>query len=188
MLQTERVALRARHDEDIPVLQAELYNDIATRSRADTRPWLPIPPGAPSPYAVADAPADVAFFSVVDTASGELAGEALLWGVDTHNRTAHLGLALRPAFRGRGLAGEALTVLCRYGFTVRGLNRLQVDTLADNLAMVAAARRAGFALEGTLRRSAWVCGAFEDEVVLGLLAEEWRAHRPADVWAGGQPQ
>ncbi|MFF2041066.1 GNAT family N-acetyltransferase [Kitasatospora sp. NPDC058170] len=180
MLHTERVALRARHDGDIPVLQAELYDDIATRSRADTRPWLPIPPGAPSPYAVADAPADVAFFSVVDTASGELAGEALLWGIDTHNRCAHLGLALRPAFRGRGLAREALTVLCRYGFTVRGLNRLQVDTMADNLPMVAAAKGSGFTPEGTLRRSAWVCGAFQDEAVLGLLAEEWYTNRPEE--------
>ena len=29
--------------------------------------------------------------------------------------------------------------------------------------------------EGTLRRSAWVDGAFADEVVLGLLATEWAA-------------
>lgn len=173
MLHTERVALRARHDDDVPVLHAELYEDVATRSRADTRPWLPLPPTpARSPYGVTEAP-DAAFFSVVDRACGELAGEALLWGIDTHNRTAHLGLALRPAFRGRGLAREVVTVLCRYGFELRGLHRLQVDTLADNHPMVAAAKSAGFTLEGTLRRSAWTCGAFADEVVLGLLAEEW---------------
>ncbi len=39
--------------------------------------------------------------------------------------------------------------------------------------MVAAATRAGFVLEGTLRRSAWVTGEFLDEVLLGLLAEDW---------------
>ncbi|WP_411757575.1 GNAT family N-acetyltransferase [Streptomyces venezuelae] len=112
-------------------------------------------------------------FSVVELATGELAGEALLWGIDTHNRGAHLGISLRPGCRGRGLGREVVQLLCHYGFTVRGLRRLQVDTLADNAAMIAAATSAGFTLEGTLRRSAWVYGAFADEVLLGLLHEEW---------------
>jgi RimJ/RimL family protein N-acetyltransferase len=112
---------------------------------------------------------------VVELGSGELAGGALLWGIDTHNRLAHLGISLRPAFRGRGLAVDVVRVLCAYGFAVRGMRRLQVETLADNAPMIAAARRAGFVVEGTLRRSAWVYGGFADEVVLGLLAEEWTA-------------
>ncbi|MGW4893781.1 GNAT family N-acetyltransferase [Kitasatospora sp. NPDC004240] len=177
MLHTERVTLRGRHDGDIPVLHAELYEDVATRVRADTRPWLPLPPDpARSPYATTDAP-DAAFFSVVERATGELAGEALLWGIDTHNRVGHLGIALRPAFRGRGLARETITALCGYGFEVRGLNRLQIETLADNHPMIAAAKATGFTHEGTLRRSAWTYGAFADEVLLGLLAEEWHGQR-----------
>lgn len=64
-------------------------------------------------------------------------------------------------------------VLREYGFAVRGLQRLQVETLVDNTAMIATVRRSGFTVEGTLRRSAWVYGAFADVVVLGLLVEEW---------------
>ncbi|GAA1406564.1 hypothetical protein GCM10009639_54490 [Kitasatospora putterlickiae] len=174
MLQTSRIALRARHDGDVPVLHTELYDDVVTRSRADGRPWRPITPGSPeSPYEVHPGDDTAACFSVVDLASGELAGEALLWGVDGHQRRAHLGLALRPGFRGRGLAGEIVRLLCHYGFTVRGLHRLQVETLADNLPMIKAATGAGFVLEGTLRRATWAYGTFADEVVLGLLASEW---------------
>ncbi|WP_419248502.1 GNAT family N-acetyltransferase [Streptomyces virginiae] len=73
---------------------------------------------------------------------------------------------------GRGAAVSGV-LLCRYGFTVRGLGRLQLETLADNAAMIGAARAAGFVQEGLLRRSAWVYGSFQDEVVMGLLAEEW---------------
>ncbi|MGW6915989.1 GNAT family N-acetyltransferase [Kitasatospora sp. NPDC054939] len=175
MLHTERVTLRARHEDDVPILHAGLYEDVATRSRADTRPWQPLPV-ARSPYADTDA-ADAAFFSVLDRATGELAGEALLWGIDPHNRSAHLGLALLPAFRGRGLAVEVVTALCRYGFEVRGLHRLGLETLADNHPMLAAAEAAGFTREGVLRRNAWVCGSFVDEVVLGLLVEEWQERR-----------
>ena len=65
-------------------------------------------------------------------------------------------------------------MLCHYRFVVRSLHRLQVDTLADNAAMISAAERCGFVLEGTLRRSAWVAGEFIDEVILGLLAADWR--------------
>lgn len=174
MIRGEKVGLRTRRDSDIPVFQAELYDDVATRSRSGSLPWRPVPPESPESPAAAAAPSDhKAYFSVVELESQELAGEALMWGIDTHNRNAHLGLSVLPAFRGRGLGADVVRVLCEYGFVVRGLRRLQVETVADNTAMIAAATRSGFSLEGTLRRSAWVCGAFVDVVVLGLLAEEW---------------
>lgn len=180
MLRGSKVGLRARHDADIPILQAELYDDVATRSRADSRPWRPIPPGsAASPYVVADPTNDAAAcFSVVELSSDELAGEALLWSIDLHNRTAHIGISLRPAFHGKGFGTDVVRVLCHYGFAVRGLNRLQIETLADNAAMIRVAAKTGFTREGTLRGSAWADGGFADEIVLGLLAAEWRRIRP----------
>lgn len=38
MLRGEEVGLRARHDEDIPVLPAELYDDAVTGSRVEGSP------------------------------------------------------------------------------------------------------------------------------------------------------
>lgn len=93
-------------------------------------------------------------------------------GSDLHNRTAHLGMSLRPAFRGRGLGTGTVRVLCHYGFAVRGLQRLQVETLAANAAMRRATTRVGFVIECTLRGSAWAYGDFAGEVILGLLATE----------------
>lgn len=174
MINGETIGLRARHEDDVPILHSELYDDVPTRSRADSRPWRPVPAGSGhSPFTVTGPSDEAACFSVVERASQDLAGEALLWSIDTHNRTAHIGIALRPAFRGRGLSVDVLHTLCTYGFTVRGLRRLQIETLTDNAPMLAAASRVGFTREGTLRRSAWVYGAFADEAVLGLLAEEW---------------
>ncbi|WP_405657832.1 GNAT family N-acetyltransferase [Streptomyces sp. NBC_00079] len=175
MIRGDKAGLRARHEDDVPVLHRELYDDVATRSRADSRAWRPIAVGsAESPYAVTASSDTVAFFSVVDLETQDLAGEALLWNIDTHNRNAHLGISLLPAFRGRGFGGDVVRLLCHYGFVVRGLHRLQVDTLADNAPMIAAATGAGFTVEGILRSSAWAHGTFADEVILGLLADEWR--------------
>ena len=114
-------------------------------------------------------------FSVVAAEGGELLGTANIWGIDTHNRFAHLGMGLRPAARGKGYGTDVVAVLCHYGFVVRSLHRLQIETLADNAPMLRAAESNGFVREGVLRSSAWVMGEFLDEVLLGLLAEDWKA-------------
>ena len=183
MLRGEIVGLRAQQDSDIEVFETELLNDAETRMRSDSRPWRPVAPGSPdSPYREqaprGDQSATVPF-SAVELATGELVGNALLWGIDLHNRNAHLGISLRPAFRGKHLGTDIVRVLCRYGFAIRGLHRLQVDTLADNDAMIGAATRAGFVLEGTLRQEAWVNGSFADGVILGQLASEWPPAGPS---------
>jgi RimJ/RimL family protein N-acetyltransferase len=179
MLQGDLVVLRARLAADVPVLHADLYEDVATKSQAGSRPWIPLGEGSPSPYAATGEPRDTAAFSVVEKATDELAGEALLWGVDLHNRMAHIGISLRPGSRGRGLSTDAVRVLCDYGFSVRGLHRLQIETLAGNEAMIRAATRVGFVREGEFRESAWVLGGFVNEVVLGLLASQWESSGPA---------
>lgn len=174
MMRGEKTGLRARRAADVPVLHTGLHDDVASRSREDSQPWRPISAdSAHSPFALAEPSAEAAHFSVVDLGSDSLAGAALLWGIDAHNRTAHLGISLLPDFRGRGLGTDVVRVLCEYGFAVRGMQRLQVETLADNTGMITAATRSGFTSEGTLRRAAWVYGAFADMVVLGLLAHEW---------------
>ena len=175
MITSGRVGLRARIASDVEVLHAELHEDVATRVRAASKPWRPTGP-ADSPYAVTSPSAEVALFSVIGLASGDLAGEAVLTSIDSHNRNAHLGTTLRPSFRGRHLSTDVVRALCVYGFDVLGLHRLQVETLADNAAMLAAAKHAGFVQEGIARQAAWVYGQYSDEVILGLLADNYRAH------------
>lgn len=173
-LRGQHVALRPRHPDDIAILHSELYDDISTRAQADSRPWRPIPPGSSlSPYAVPDSE-DAACFSIATVEDGELVGEALLWGIDLHNRNAHVGIALRPAFRRRGWSTEVLDLLCRYGFAVRGLHRLQLETVAENTPMIRSAAQAGFTQEGVLRQRSWVLGRFADSVVMAILKEDWR--------------
>jgi RimJ/RimL family protein N-acetyltransferase len=173
VLRGQRVGLRAREEQDVAVLHAELYGDVATAMRADSRPWRPMAPRN-SPYAVSEQSDTSAQFSVVELSSDELLGDAVLWGLDLHNRFGHLGLGLRPIARGRGFAADVVRVLCYYGFVVRGLHRLQLETLADNRPMIATALRCGFVTEGTSREIAWVDGAFVDEVIMSLLVDEWR--------------
>ena len=173
MLRGRKVGLRARVESDVAVLQRELYEDVLNYSRAAVRPWRPVSPGrAGEFYAVADHDEGNAVFSVVTLDGDELAGECGLWGIDLHNRTASVGLALLPGARGRGLAVDIVQVLCDYGFKIRGLHRIQIETLADNAAMRATAVRTGFTEEGVRRQACWVDGAYLDDVTYGRLATD----------------
>ena len=175
MLRGSKVGLRARHEDDIPILRAELYDDVVNSSRAESGPWRPVSPGSNDPRLVVDDKQQGSVpFSVVELAGGTLIGTATLWGIDTHNRLAHIGLGLLPSARGNGYGTDVVALLCHYGFTVRGLQRLQIETLADNTAMLRSAEHNGFVREGVLRSAAWVLGEFLDEVILGLLAQDWK--------------
>ncbi|MCB5163886.1 GNAT family N-acetyltransferase [Streptomyces bambusae] len=175
MLKGVKVGLRARHESDIDVLRTELFDDVVNASRAEGAPWRPVVPGSQDPRLVVDHTNEkVVHFSVVELEGNSLVGAATLWGIDTHNRTAHIGLGLFPSSRGKGYGTDVVAVLCHYGFVVRSLQRLQIETLADNTAMLRSAERNGFVREGVLRSSAWVMGEFLDQVLLGLLLEEWK--------------
>jgi RimJ/RimL family protein N-acetyltransferase len=180
MLSGELTGLRARTSDDADILHRELYEDVEDWIRASNRPWVPIAPGPGSPYAAPEPEEerrgpipDAAEFSIVELFSGELAGQVGLWGIDEHNRMAHVGVELRPSFRGRGLGADAVRVVCRYGFALRGLHRLQLETLFDNRAMIAVAEKVGFTREGTTRGSSWMNGRFLDDVIFGMLADEF---------------
>ena len=179
MLRGELAGLRARMAADTEILHTELYENVDEWARASVQPWTPVPLGDASPYAVRGADrkevlaGGTAGFSVVELASGELAGASSLWGIDTHHRCAHIGIGLRPAFRGRGLGADVVRVLSRYAFITLGLRRVQLETLSDNRAMIAVAEKTGFTREGTLRSALWVNGRFADDVVFGLLETEF---------------
>lgn len=187
MLVGERVVLRARHESDVAILHEELYDDVPTRIRADTRGWTPVRL-ADSPYAMHGSSADAAEFSIVERSTDELAGEAILWEIDPHNRSAHAGLALRPRCRGRGLGTDTLRQLVDYAVRIRGLHRVQLEVVADNDAMLAVARRVGFVQDGVLRESVWVDGGFADQVVLSALAGGIRPYAEPAVSSRRSPR
>jgi RimJ/RimL family protein N-acetyltransferase len=180
VLHGRRIVLRARSAEDVEILLTELEDDVLGYSRTMGQAWRPHPHGINPPFAPREPKQENAVFTVALQDGGEVLGSCLLWSIDVHNRSAHVGLWLRPAARGQGYGTEVVQVFCHYAFSVLGLHRLQMETLIGNAAMLGAAKACGFTSEGTLRGASWVDGGFADEVVLGLLVEEW-ADRPGVV-------
>lgn len=175
------IILRERLRGDLPSLWTTA-SDVDTWLLTQDGPYLPVPlerwvrafedelPEKPGTGSVG--------FTVADRDGGGPVGSTLLWGVDSFHRNAHVGITLAPEARGHGRGTDVLRAMCRYAFDVRGLHRIEIETLADNAAMRGAARRAGFVEEGARREHAWVDGRFHDTVVAGVLAPDWRTTRP----------
>ena len=184
MLCGARVCLRAPRRADLELLHGPLREDPDAFMLSDSDPYAPEslevaqarfdrrlaeePDGRFAGFTV-EAAADLG-----DTiAAGQVLGDASLWGIDPHTRSAHIGVRLLPQARRQRIGREAAGLLADYAFRIRGLHRLQCDTHADNTPMVRAAERIGFRHEGTLRDAGWRSGRYVDVVVLGLLATEW---------------
>ncbi len=184
MLHGRVVTLRERLRSDLVVVH-RLRSDVLTSSLAEVEPWRPVPLArleAEFDSALTEPPSPSSVgFMVQERADepGEPLGTCSLWGIDLHNGTGHLGIQMLPSARGRGLATDAVRVLCHYAFVVRGLHRLGLETLASNAAMCAVAARTGFVEEGRIRENAYVLGERVDEITYGLLRSEWRPDEPA---------
>jgi RimJ/RimL family protein N-acetyltransferase len=181
MLTGRVVGLREQRRGDVEAL-FELDGDAEHVSLADSRPFQPRSLAArEAEYDKRQTEQDPksAFFTIqrLDDEASAAVGNVGLWDIDPHNRSAHVGISLLPSARGQGLGRDAVGVICKFGFQIRGLERLSLETLSVNAAMQATALACGFVEEGRLRSAAWYLGRRVDDVLYGLLAHEWRARQ-----------
>ncbi len=111
-------------------------------------------------------------------ADGRLVGDVgLAWLGDEH-RQAEIGYKFLPDSRGHGYATEAAAAMVDLAFTVLRAHRVcgRLDGRNDASARLLA--RLGMRDEAHLVHNEWVKGEWADEVVFGVLAEEWSARRP----------
>jgi RimJ/RimL family protein N-acetyltransferase len=95
---------------------------------------------------------DHATFSVVEAATGRLAGNVSLWRLDlTEHRSGEIGYRTAPWARGRGVATIAVGTSTAWAFASLGIERVQLQHAVPNEASCRIAARCGYLLEGVLR-------------------------------------
>ena len=83
---------------------------------------------------------------------------------DVERVSAEIGYWLGEAYWGRGIATEALVAVTRHASATHGLTRLYALPFASNAASCRVLEKAGYALEGRLRRSAIKDGCITDQL------------------------
>lgn len=167
------VSLRARTDDDL---------DVLFSLAADLDTWEERNPQAPAPLTreqfdarlarateAGAAEDDVNFVVDVD---GTAVGSASLFDVDSFARHAEAGISVVREARGRGIGTAAIIQLVEFGFVRLNLRRIHLQAIASNTGALRAYEKAGFVVEGRQRQHAWVRGAYEDIVLMGVLRSE----------------
>ncbi len=104
----------------------------------------------------------------------ELDGEAIggvgcqLLG-DVHCKTAEIGYWLGEPFWERGIATAALTQMTDYAFHTFALERIQAFVFEWNTASARVLEKAGYVLEGRLRRSIFKDGRLADSLLYACI-------------------
>ena len=83
-----------------------------------------------------------------------------------------VGYWLAREARGHGHATRGVRLICRWGFGLLGLERIDLLAATDNRASQRVAERAGFAREAVLRSFMLGRDSRQDMVAYGLLARE----------------
>ena len=96
-------------------------------------------------------------------------------------RTAEWGFAMGSQFWGTGIFAEGARLVLDFAFDVIGAQRLEARAAVANGRGNGALRKIGAVQEGLLRRSFLRNGQHHDQVLWGILADDWRLQRVAQL-------
>jgi len=118
-----------------------------------------------------------ACFAVVPAGMDTAIGIFQVRSLEPGFATAEWGFALGSPFWGTGLFVDGARLILDFAFDVIGARRLEARAAAANGRGNGALRKLGAVQEGVLRRSFLRHGQYHDQVLWGILAEDWRLQR-----------
>jgi ribosomal-protein-alanine N-acetyltransferase len=169
MIRSPRLTLRPwrRTDCDALVLHANNRNV-----------WLNLRDRFPHPYTHADAEAWIAFCAAqsvepmplaIEHDGAAVGGIGIELGSDVNRRSGEIGYWLGESLWGRGLATEAVVAMTTYSFARLPIERLHAAVFEWNPASARVLEKAGYELEGRLKRSIYKDGRWADSLLYARL-------------------
>ena len=97
--------------------------------------------------------------------------------VDLAFATAEWGFAIGSPFWGSGVFTDAAALVLQFVFETVGAHRLEARAVAQNGRGNGALLKVGAVQEGLLRRSLPRNGGAYDQILYGIVRDDWRASR-----------
>ncbi len=185
MIQGKKVQLRALEREDLEFMH-RIQNDDEVMSWARFRPDHMVSREALQKEYDAEIKGEETLrrtFLVIDRRSGKAAGWCSLRWWRPFSTSADFGIALDRSFRGEGLGTEVLELLTRLAFEQYNMHKVELFTRSDNRAMIRAAEKNGFKVEGKSRESLYFNGKYHDGVAMGVLRSDFEHPKSGAVRA-----
>jgi ribosomal-protein-alanine N-acetyltransferase len=182
-LETSRVALRAPRTIDIAELRS-----VLSRNADHLRPWSPSPPPGTNPLGFTElgrtiakqrrdwkAGAGYVFVAILRQAREPIIGRVALTSIARGPwQSAQLGYWIDATNGGRGLMSEGVELALEFAFERLRLHRVQAAVMPKNEPSRRILSKRGFREEGYAERYLRIGNVWEDHVIYGLTAEEWK--------------
>ena len=85
-----------------------------------------------------------------------------------------IGYFMVPTERGKGYCTEAVNIMVDYLFLSKNIERIQAQTDVKNVGSQKVLKKAGFRIEGTIRKPFFLRGQLRDTYLYSILREEWK--------------
>ena len=168
------VRLRAIEPDDWQVYFAWNHDDEQARAIAS----IPFPQSAAAvrEWAEREArrpPDGDAFRFVIVNDTGDVVGDLTTHHCDRRAGAFSYGITIRREHRRKGYAADAIGLVLRYYFRELRYQKVTVNVASFNEASRRLHERLGFQQEGRIRRAIFTGGAYCDDLIFGLTAEEF---------------
>lgn len=118
----------------------------------------------------------------IEAEDGTYIGNIGLHGIERENRRATVGIIIgHKAYWSRGYGSDAIRALLRWAFEYLNLNRLSLTAYAYNERAIRCYEKCGFQHEGIMRQARYSDGQYYDELMMGILRDEFLAEQKENV-------
>jgi RimJ/RimL family protein N-acetyltransferase len=171
MIHGQKTKLRAIEREDLPTF-VRWFNDPEVRqylamympmSMAEEEKWFE--------RKLEDRDAKV---FAIETEDGVHIGNIGLHSIDWKNRRAYLGIVIgEKEYWSQGYGSDAIRALLGFAFDEMNLHRVFLTVYGYNERAISCYEKCGFRLEGRQREARFSDGRYHDELMMGILREEF---------------
>jgi RimJ/RimL family protein N-acetyltransferase len=174
--QGDKVRLRAMQIEDV-------HKKLREYTDSEARAWLQLGMDLPpvsreayvemiKPYLDFKEKSPVLSFSI-ESLDGEYVGWINLHSKSERRGTFGFGISIFREYRRKGYAEEAVRILLRYCFYELRMQKCNSACIEINEGSIRLHQKIGFQQEGRIRQNIYLNGKFYDDLLWGLLREEF---------------
>jgi RimJ/RimL family protein N-acetyltransferase len=138
--------------------------------------------GLPYPYTIEDAKdyigmileaeLDTSFvYAIVDEEDTILGNIGVFRQENIHYRTGEMGYFIGQPYWGKGIATQAVQDICQMVFATTDIVRIFAEPFSTNAASCRVLEKAGFSLEGVMKKNAYKNSNFLDMNLYGLIKD-----------------
>ena len=109
-------------------------------------------------------------FAIATVDDDKYVGNVWLWDINWRHRKAEVRILIGDIdYHSKGFGAEAINLISKYAYDKLNLNRLYAYIIATNNRAEKAFKKAGFAVEGILRKDRYIDGVYQDVLLMAML-------------------